>query len=45
MNGATTAGSRATVSRPRAALDPLGGDDPLLNHSFTTNNRGQEKPS
>ena len=28
MNVATTAGSRATVSRLRAALDPRGGDDP-----------------
>ena len=45
MNVATTAGSGATVSRPRAALDPRGGDDPLLNHPFTINNRGEEKPS
>ena len=45
MNVAATAGSRVAVSRPRAALDPRGGDDPLPSHSFTINNRGEEKPS
>ena len=45
MNVATTAGSGAAVFRPRAALDPRGGDDPLPNRSFTINHRGEEKPS
>ena len=45
MNAVTTTGSSATVSRLRAALDPRGGDDPRVNHSFTINYRGEEKPS
>ena len=45
MNVATTAASTATVSRPRAGHDPWGGDDSLPDHSFTINNRGEEKPS